>query len=110
MRNEVNLRNTASINAVKQYLALREENLDRHKANVLVHANGKDLSPGVRFISVKAFKDAVEIIIEDFHTIYGDRSNRFTLKDSSFSFIGKTMEISARDMFDFPIAVTITTV
>ena len=110
MGNEVNLRNVASVDAVQQYLGLRTENSDRHKANVLVHAHGKDLTPGVRFISVKVCENVLEIIIEDFHTIYGDRSNRFTLEDSNFSFIGKTMEIKAKDTFGFPITVAITTV
>lgn len=97
-----------SVAAVERYISLAPQNRNRHLANILVHANGKDLTPSVRFISAKACEDAVEIIIEDFHTIYGDRSNRFTLEDSSFSFVGSTMNIKTENAFGCLITVAIT--
>lgn len=97
-----------SVAAVEQYIALRRENCNRHRASVLVHANGKDCFPDVRVVSAKASEGTAEIIIEDFHTIFGDRSNRFTVEESSFYLIGKTLQIKSKDNFDCPITVEIT--
>lgn len=99
-----------SVDAVKQYIALKRENSDRHRANVLVHTNGKDCCPDVRIVSAKVCKGAAEIIIEDFHTIFRDRSNRFTTKESSFCLISKTLQVESLDNFDRPITIEITRV
>jgi len=97
-----------SVAAVKRYIALRQENCSRHRANILVHANGKDCCPGVRVVSAKASEDIAEITIEDFYTIYGDCSNRFTVDDSSFDLICKTLQIKSVDVFGCLITVEIT--
>ena len=97
-----------SVAAIEQYIALGRENSNRHRANVLVHANGKACCPDVRVVSAKVSESTAEIIIEDFHTIFGDRSNRFTVEESSFSLIGKTLQITSKDNFDCPITVEIT--
>ena len=99
---------TASIAAVEQYIALRKENSDRHWANVLVSANGKDLCPGKRLVFAEVSENAAKIIVEDFCTLCGERSNIFTTDDSSFYFICKTLQIKSKDTFKRPITVEIT--
>ncbi len=95
-----------SIAALKQYVAMLSKNCVRHQANILVHANGKDQCPGVRYVNIS--EDNAELIIEDFHTIYGDRSNIFTVQDSMFSMNCKTLHIKTRDTFAHDITVSIT--
>lgn len=97
-----------SVAAVEQYIALRHENCSRHRANILVRANGKDCGPGVRVVSAKVGEGIAEIVIEDLHTIYGGRSNRFTIDDSSFCLICKTLQIKSMDTLDCPITIEIT--
>lgn len=97
-----------SVAAVKQYIALRRGNCNRHQASVLVHANGKDCCASVRVVSANVSKGTVEIIIEGFDTIHGERSNRFTIEDSTFSLICKTLQIKSKDTLGCPITVEIT--
>lgn len=97
-----------SIAAAEQYIALRRENSGRHRAAVLVHANGKDYSPGMRIVYAKVRKSTVEIIIEDLHTIYRDCANRFTEKESSFYLFGQTLQIKSMDYFNRQISIEIT--
>jgi len=69
---------------------------------------GKTVAPGVRVVSAKASEDIAEITIEDFHTIYEDHSNGFTVDDSFFDLICKTLQIKSVDVFDCPITLEIT--
>lgn len=97
-----------SIAAVKQYIELQQKNCNKHRATIIVCANGKDLSPGVRDVFVSVGKDTAEVIIEGLHTIHGDCSNRFVAEDSSFSLICKTLQIKSKDTFGCPITIEIT--
>lgn len=100
-----------SVAAVERYISLAPKNRDRHLANILIHANGKDLTPSVRFISTKACKDTAEVIIEGFHSIYADRSNDvFTIQDSEFFFCGqsKSLHVKTQNMSGIQISITIT--
>lgn len=109
MSNEI-VKNPAEISvaAVEKYIALQQENCNKHQATIIVCANGKDLGSGVRDVFVNVSKDTVEIIIEDLYTIYGDCSNRFTTEDSSFSLICKTLQIKSKDALGCPITIEIT--
>lgn len=98
----------ASVAAVEQYIALRCENCSRHRANILVCISGKNCCSGVRVVSVKASEGIAEIVIEDLHTIYGGCSNRFTIDDSSFCLICKTLQIMSMDTLGCPITIEIT--
>ena len=111
MSNEIILRKTVSVDAVKQYIASSRENNSRHQANILVHANGKDCCASVRFISAAETQGAAKVIIEDFHSIYADRSNDvFTTQESEFSFDGrsKALHIKTQGMSGIHISITIT--
>ena len=99
---------TASVCAVRQYIALDNKNIDKHRVNVLVHVNGKDFSPGIRVASIKEGNNTVEIVIEELHTIYGSCSNRFTLEDSSFSLIHNTLQIRTKDAFQQKMTIEVT--
>ena len=94
-----------SIVAVEQYIALKYENAERHQANVLVHARGKDFCPGVRMIFVKAENGSAEVIIEKLETIYADCSNCFTTQNSIFSCTDRGLRIETADVFAHPIII-----
>ena len=97
-----------SVCAVRQYIALDNKNVDKHRVNVLVHVNEKEFSSGIRLVSIKACENTVDIIIEELHTIYGACSNRFTLENSSFALIHKTLQIRTEDALKQKITIEIT--
>ena len=97
----------ASIVAAKQYSTTVAEGDNRHRANILVHENGRDYCAGIRFVCVTISEDLAEVIIEDFHTIYGDRSNWFTSQDSVWSFDGRLLHIQATDAFNNILSVSV---
>ena len=98
----------SSVWAVRQFIALENNNVDKHRVNVLVHVNGKDFSPGIRVASINAHEKNVEIIIEELHTIYGTCSNRFTLENSSFALIHKTLQIRTEDALGQKMTIEVT--
>lgn len=109
MSNESNAKMAkTSATSVKQYIALRQENCNRHQAYVLVHADGRDCCSGVRIVFANVSEGKVELIIEGFDTIYRDRSNKFTVENSTFSLISRTLQIKSKDTFGKPISVEIT--
>lgn len=108
MKNEPISATEISVAAVKQYISLAPENRKRHLANILIHANGIDFSSGVRFVSAKASEDAVEIVVEELSTVYGDCFNTFTLKDSSFAIFCKTLQIKTSNALGQNVTVEIT--
>ncbi|MBQ7296462.1 MAG: hypothetical protein IJW86_09810 [Clostridia bacterium] len=99
---------TESISALKQYIASNELKTKRHRATILIHSNGKDYGPGFLVVNVTVNGDVGQIIIEDLHTIYGDCSNTFTTKDSSFSFVSNTLCIKINDSIFGKISINIT--
>ena len=99
---------TESISALKQYIASSELKTKRHKATILIHANGKDYGPGFLVVSVTATEEVGQIIIENLHTVYGSCSNTFTTKDSYFSFIANTLCVKTKDTIQGKISINIT--
>ena len=97
-----------SISAIKQYISKSEQNADRHKANILIHANKKDYGPGTRVVSISVEGDFGKVIIEELHTLYGSCSDTFTTKDSRFSFVAGTLCINAEDPLGGKISINIT--
>lgn len=97
-----------SISAIKQYIAKSEQNVGRHKANVLVHANRKDYCPGTRVVYATVNGEVGQVIIEDLHTICSCCSDTFTTKESSFSFVSGTLRIKAKDSLVGEISINIT--
>jgi hypothetical protein len=75
---------------------------------ILVRANRKDYGPGFLVASVTATGEVGQIIIEDLHTVYGNCSNTFTTKDSSFSFIANTLCVRTKDAIQGEISINIT--
>lgn len=99
---------TESISALKQYIASNELKTKRHRAIILIHANGKDYGPGFLVVSVTVNGKVGQIIIEDLHTVYGSCSNTFSTKDSSFSFIANTLFVKTNDAIQGEISINIT--
>lgn len=104
----INQESTKSIIAIKQYIEKNKQNVERHKANVLVYAERKDRGPATRFIFANVEKDIGQVIIEDLHTIYGGCTNIFTTQDSSFSFINGTLCIKTKNSFGSEISIDVT--
>ena len=98
----------SSVCAVRQYIALENKNVDKHRVNVLVHVNEKDFSPSIRVASIKACENNMEIIIDELHTIYGACTNRFTLENSSFALIHKTLQIRTEDALRQKMTIEVT--
>lgn len=97
-----------SIAAVKQYISLDSEKSQRHLANIIVCVDGKDFCTGVKMISVKADKDSVEIVIEDFHILHAEQSNKFTLENSCFFVHGNTLQIKSINVWGQKTTIEIT--
>lgn len=97
-----------SISAIKQYFSKKGQNVDRHKANILVHSKRKDYGPEMRMVSATMNGDIGRVIIEDLHTIYGGCSNTFTTQDCSFSFVAGTLCLKVKDGLFGEISINIT--
>ena len=85
-----------------------KQNVGRHKANVLVHAERRDHGLAMRFIFVSVEEDVGQVIIEDLHTIYSDCTNTFTTQNSSFSFVNGTLCIKTKNTFGNGISIDVT--
>ena len=97
-----------SISALRQYIAKDKEHMGRHNARILVHANKKDCSSGIRIVCVTIQNDWGQVIVENLHTIYSSCSNIFTTTDSYFSFISGTLCIKTIDALGEEINIDIT--
>lgn len=86
-----------SLSAIKQYISKSEQNADRHKANILIHANKNDYGPRTLVVYAAVKENFGQMIIEDLNSIYSSCSNTFTTKDSCFSFVSGTLRIYAED-------------
>ena len=106
-KNSVN-KDETMINVVRKYMNFISGNTGKHKANILVHVNGRDLCANVLPVLVVLSENSIEVIIENFDTIYGDCGNRFTLQNSSFSLQYKTLCIESKDVFGNIISISIT--
>ena len=96
-----------SIFAVQQYIALNEENKYRHTANVLINIYKKDYSCQSA-ICATANDDFASVIIEDLHTVCNVSLNEFSIQNSSFAFISRTLCIKARGKLGEDIMINIT--
>lgn len=97
-----------SVSAIKQYIEKNKQNVGRHKANVLVYADGKDHGPATLFVFANIEKENGQVIIEDLHTIYGGCTNTFTTKDSLFLFVNGTLCIKSSDALGGEISIDVT--
>lgn len=96
-----------SIFALKEYITKYELGKDRHKANILVHANRKDHRAVAQMIYVTAEEDFGMVIIEKLHTMCSICSNTFTTNDSTFSLINGTLCIKNNDKLFGEISINI---
>ena len=97
-----------SVSAIKQYVAKNKQNTDRHKANVLLHAYRKDYGPGFLIVFAYVEDEFGKVVIEDLDTIYIGCQNTFTTENSTFSYIGGTLQIKAKDTLYSDISISVT--
>ena len=97
-----------SISAIKQYISKSEQNANRQRTNILVHADKKDCGQGIRIVCIFVEEYFGKVIIEELHTLCGSCSNTFTTKDSRFSFVVGTLCINAEDPLGDKISINIT--
>jgi len=97
-----------SISAIKQYISKSEQNVDRHRANILIHADKKDYGPGIRIVFTSVEEDFGKVIIEELHTLCGSCSNTFTTKDSRFYYVAGTLCINTEGSLGGKISINIT--
>lgn len=95
------------ISSINKYIAKDEKNVNRHEANILVHANKKDYGPVTRMIYVTVIGDVGKVIIEDLYSICNICSNTFTTHDSAFSFVAGTLCIKTKDELFGEISINI---
>lgn len=106
MRDEIEI--AESLSALKQYIAKNEQNVHRHKANILIYADRKDHGPGTRVVSVTVNRKEGAVIIEDLDTIYGRCSNVFNTQDSSFFYKSNSLCIKSKGTLGGEIIIYIT--
>lgn len=94
--------------ALEQYIAKDVRHADRHKANVIIHANKKDHFGGAQWVYVEINETGGQVIIENSHTVYIDCPNTFTVQDSEFTIIRGTLCIKAKDRIGNEININIT--
>lgn len=103
-----NNKRIASISALKQYLEKNKQNMDRHTARILIHANKKDYGFGMRTVYVNIKENYGEVIIENLETLCDNCSNIFTTSNSDFSLISGTLSIKTKTILGEKIIVNIT--
>lgn len=103
----INEETAESISAIEQYIAKNKTNVDRHEANVLVHAEGKDHGCGKRFVFATVHQGVGKVTIEDLNTIYSNCTNIFSTQNAIFTFLAGTLCIKTKDVLGVEISINI---
>lgn len=97
-----------SIQAITQYIAKDNKKAERHRANIIIHTNGRDYGPGIRTVSATVTAKTGQVIIENLHTIYGGCSNILTTENAIFTLVSNTLCIKTSNTIGGDISINIT--
>lgn len=101
-------RGKESISALEKYINLNDSCRVRHEAFIITSVNGKN-HHGVRTVLMELLEDSAIIIIEDFHSLCGHQTNRFTSENDAFYFVGnRTLQIKPKTSLCGKLVIEIT--